>query len=105
MHLACLVLISTSFQVNHEGEGVLLSLLKPKYSNSQYDTTVFIPTLAICQWMDFFFEVSTVISVNTSAVSVPKQRLHHKMPSCDFYLKFYLIYDTPLVFSGKRVEK
>lgn len=36
VHLARVVLISISFQVNHEGEGMLLNLWRPKYSNSLY---------------------------------------------------------------------
>lgn len=56
VHLARVVLISISFQVNHEGEGMLLNLWRPKYSNSlYYGRVLFFSTLDICQWVDFFF--------------------------------------------------
>lgn len=84
VHLARVVLISISFQVNHEGEGMLLNLWRPKYSNSlYYGQGPFFPlSTSVSGLIFFFFEASTVMSVNPSAVSVSEQRLHHKMPSC-----------------------
>lgn len=56
VHLARVVLISISFQVNHEGEGMLLNLWRPKYSNSlYYGQGPFFPLSTSVSGLIFFF--------------------------------------------------